>query len=145
MNPNAIGGDWVAAYQDWMDCDEGIACSSEETAIAYLEWNAAAPAARAEKFVGDTLTLDALRESMLVAALRTEADYLHILRRAMDAGDAAFPARKLVVDALSQAEKLLEDEQRAWVALMGPRPPALEGVAADVHALAGRLLELQLH
>jgi hypothetical protein len=150
MSVSAMDGDWVAAYLDWAQWDdaaegraasgvaETVAWSSEETAAAYLEWIAAAPAAGAE-------TLDAFRESMLLTALRTEADYLHILRRVMDAGDAAFPARKLVVDALVQAEKLLEDEQRAWGALRGTRDWPLEGVAADVHALAGRLLELQVH
>jgi hypothetical protein len=151
MSASAMGGDWVAAYLDWAERDDAVderaaasgiagtvAWSSEETAAAYLEWIVAAPAADAE-------TLDAFRESMLLTALRTEADYLHILRRVMDAGDAAFPARKLVVDALVQAEKLLEDEQRAWGALMGTRDWPLGGVAADVHALAGRLLELQVH
>jgi hypothetical protein len=169
MSASAMDGDWVAAYLDWAQRDDAVdgragsgvaetaTWSSEETAAAYLEWIVAAPAADAE-------TLDAFRESMLLTALRTEADYLHILRRVMDAGDAAFPARKLVVDALVQAEKLLEDEQRAWCALRGLRggerfepraqgesdslagwPLALEGVAADVHALAGRLLELQVH
>jgi hypothetical protein len=175
MSASAMGGDWVAAYLDWAQWDdaadgraaseiaETVAWSSEETAAAYLEWIVAVPTAR-PVFPGDAETLDAFRESMLLAALRTEADYLHILRRVMDAGDAAFPARKLAVDALMQAEKLLEDEQRAWSALKGLRngerrepraeaetdslagwPLALEGVAADVHALAGRLLELQVH
>jgi len=181
MSASAMGGDWVAAYLDWAQRDaaivpalfatdgisETVACSSEETAAAYLEWIVAAPEAGAEALVrtrdsasrtlprDDAATLEAFRESMLLAALRTEADYLHILRRVMDAGDAAFPARKLVVDALVQAEKLLEDEQRAWCALMGRAqgerdflagwPLALEGVAADVHALAGKLVELQVH
>jgi hypothetical protein len=190
MSASAMGGDWVAAYLDWAQwgaaiaptlfasdgISEAVTCSSEETATAYLEWIVAAPTAAAEALVrtrdsagrtlprDDAATLDAFRESMLLTALRTEADYLHILRRVMDAGDAAFPARKLVVDALIQAEKLLEDEQRAWCALMGLRngellepraqgerdflagwPLALEGVAADVHALAGKLLELQVH
>ena len=188
---SATGGDWVDAYLDWAQWDaaegqpvtpapfaadgmaEAIACSCEETAAAYLEWIAAAPAAGAEMLARasdsarralSAATLETFRESMLLTALRTEADYLHILRRVMDAGDAAFPARKLVVDALTQAEKLLEDEQRAWCALIGLRngelpephardergfladwPLALEGVAADVHALAGRLVELQVH
>lgn len=170
MSASAMGGDWVAAYLDWAQWDdaaderaavggiaETVAWSSEETAAAYLEWIVAAPTAGAETPAraresarrvfppDDAETLDAFRESMLLTALRTEADYLHILRRVMDAGDAAFPARKLVVDALVQAEKLLEDEQRAWGALMGTRDWPLEGVVADVHALAGRLLELQVH
>jgi hypothetical protein len=187
MSATAMGGDWITAYLDWEQWDaadarapapalfaaeviaETAACSSEETATAYLEWIApaagvetlarAADSARRAFPPEDTGTLDAFRESMLLTALRTEADYLHILRRVMDAGDAAFPARKLVVDALTQAEKLLEDEQRAWSALRALRkasaererdflagwPPALEGVAADVHALAGRLRELQTH
>ena len=144
MNSEAIGGDWVAAYLDWMESDDQLSCSSEETAVAYLEWLEAAPAGPGLT-ADDKATLDALRESMLLTAMRTEADYLHILRRVMEAGDAALPARKLVVDALTQAEKLLEDERRAWLALMGPRPLALEGVAADVHTLAGRLLELRVH
>jgi hypothetical protein len=158
MSASAMGGDWVAAYLDWAERDDaederaaagGVAetgaWGSEETAAAYLEWIVAVPTARRVLLPDDAETLDALRESMLLAALRTEADYLHILRRVMDAGDAAFPARKLVVDALVQADKLLEDEQRAWGALMGTRDRPLEGVAADVHALAGRLLELQVH
>ena len=187
MSASAKGGDWVAAYLDWAQWDaaivpplfatdgisETVACSSEETAAAYLEWIAAVPAAGAEMVARardsarralSAETLETFRESMLLTALRTEADYLHILRRVMDAGDAAFPARKLVVDALTQAEKLLEDEQRAWCSLIGLRngelsepraqdergfpadwPLALEGVAADVHALAGRLVELQVH
>ena len=171
MNTSAMGGDWVAAYLDWAQWDaaimpalsatdgisETVTCSSEETAAAYLEWIVAAPIAGAETIArardstrrvfppDDAETLDAFRESILLTALRTEADYLHILRRVMDAGDAAFPARKLVVDALVQAEKLLEDEQRAWGALRGTRDRPLEGVAADVHALAGRFLELQVH
>jgi hypothetical protein len=192
MSAYAMSGDWIAAYLDWGQWGaeglrtiaqapiaaegiaEALACSSEEAAAAYLEWIAPAPAAetlsraldsaRRAPPPDDTGTLDALRESMLLTALRTEADYLHILRRVMDAGEAALPARKLVVDALTQAEKLLEEEQRAWSALRGLRngelrearaeregdllagwPLALEGVAAEVHALAGRLLDLQVH
>ena len=190
MNTSAMGGDWVAAYLDWAQWDaaimpalsatdgisETVSCSSEETAAAYLEWIVAAPIAGAETIArerdstrrvfppDDAETLDAFRESMLLTALRTEADYLHTLRRVLDAGDPGFPARKLVADALMQADKLLEDERRAWCALMALRsgeplephaqgesdflegwPLALEGVAADVHALAGRFLELQVH
>jgi hypothetical protein len=62
----------------------------------------------------------ARREAALWAALRTESDCVHLLRQLLEAGDA--PPRSMTF-----AFETLED------------------VAADVHALMGKVLEMRVH
>jgi hypothetical protein len=186
MNANAPQGGWIVAYLEWLDGEERAgeapgpaaaeaaaaeACSCEETAAAYLEWIAAPSFGRRATdrvgratWAGDVVGLEAHREAMLLKALETEADCLHLLRRVVDEGDAPSPPVKLIVEALADADRLCQDEQRAWAALAmlqrsqlaapraeggfylaGSWPRALESVALDVRALAAKVLALQLH
>ena len=120
--------DWIAEYLEWSNAGESIAgsrvaagsgigpCdgSSEGFIASYLEWmESAAPAPEA---VFDL----ARREAALWAAMRAESDYVHILRRMLEAGDASPRSMTTAFD-------------------------AMEGVAADVHALVSKVLELRLH
>jgi len=189
MDSTTGTGGWIAAYIEWTEAGEreipidppaaGVpeesACSSEEIVAAYLMWMDAMPrvlrfglgrrasdSVRHALLANDTDSLGVFRETILFTALRTEADCLHILRRAVDTGDSAPRTVQLAFEALQDAEKLLEDEQRAWGALSllrrdsrcgpyaapgsdlpGDWPQAFEGVAADVRALAGKVLALQ--
>ena len=115
MAQHTGGSDWINAYLEWTDGEIGISGQlfavsgmaagddwAEEIASVYLEWIDAAPKATQ-------------REAVLLMALRTESEFMHILRQA------------------------LEDETRMdW-------PCALENVEADVRALSGRILELRAH
>lgn len=181
MDANASG--WIAAYLEWADADACAieapgsaagntpdidACSCTETAAAYLDWMTAASFGRRAGDRGraavasDAAALHDFREAMLLKALETEADCLHILRRAVDQSDS--PAIRLIVDALADADRLCQDEQRAWNALAmlrmsalaspyafdgrfvpGTWPQALDSVAGDVRALAAKVMALELH
>lgn len=185
---DATAGGWIAAYLEWTDADrcaiestpgsvpaephDAMTCSCEEIADAYLEWMATPSFGRragdrVERtgraiWATDAAELDSFREAMLLRALQTEADCLHLLRHAVDDGPS--PSVRLIVEALVDADRLCEDEQRAWAALAmlrrgtrasphaadgrwqsGSWPQALASVAGDVHALATKVLALQLH
>lgn len=120
--------------------------STPSWARAYLEWMdlaAANPASGGERAGAELRRLDVFQQAMLLMASRTEADCLEI------------------AEALRRAERLLEDERGAWQALSALRgcdrrrsrsatagfpggwQEELDGVAADIHALAARVLALQ--
>lgn len=89
---------------------------------------------------------------------------VHMLRQVLEADGAAPDTVRLAVEGLEDAQRLLEGEQRAWHALMDAReagwttperflpgdfdrewPTALDSVAADVRALADKVLAMQPH
>lgn len=189
MNQIRNDVDWIEAYLNWTNPErterrasepDPIAYSvtveaSERFSAAYLEWMDAAqpvrePAApyRARAAGGgtddDLGTLDALREAVLLVALRAESDCIHMLRRSLASGKTTPDAVKLAVEALDHVNRLLDGEQCAWRALNTLRnddvphsrtawrtdletdwPHALEGVVADMRALSGTVLALHAH
>lgn len=168
--------DWIAEYLEWSGAGEvggsqgarasGSGASADEGVggtfvAAYLEWMQGA---------ADEASEIARREAALWAALRTESECVRILRRLLEARDAAPGALQFAYEALECADRLLEDERSAWLALEALRrsqaaqqrmvrhrhvggewyalddwPHAIEHVAADVHALMGKVLELRTH
>lgn len=182
------GTEWISAFLEWTFSESNrspaelrahndsviaseVAC---EIAEAYLEWIDAAPIAAAavrSQFALDrqavengTDALDFSREGILLMALRTEADCVHMLRQVLEADGAAPGTLRLAIEGLEDAQRLLEGEQRAWHALMDIReegwttperiwssgfdqewPSALESVAAEVRALADKVLAMHPH
>ncbi len=123
-----LGGssDWISAFLEWTDAETGMSAQSfavagmeagdgwaEETATVYLEWIDAAPAT--PQRAAPLLAPEPLREAILLMALRTESEFMHILRQALD-----------------------DESGMDW-------PTALEDVEAGVRALSGRILELRAH
>lgn len=164
MNQSPLGVNWIDEYLDWVTPanhpreTRGLPLatrSTSESVAAYLEWmdvdrsdagNAALPAPAANP----------VRETALLAALQTESDCMHMMRRALDAGEPSAQTLQLATEALEDARRLMEKERGAWSALrrQADSPPpfthagwpdALEGVAADLHALTGKVLALQAH
>jgi hypothetical protein len=119
---------------------------------AYLEWIEAADSAG-----------EALREAVLLDALHMESECVHIVNQILDRGSRSPEALELALDTLRAANDLLADESRAWHLLrarkqwrlaLTPRAAwenqldyrwseAIDHVAIDVQALAGRVLALQ--
>lgn len=146
--------------------DETVAQADTEWADAYLEWidSATAPGLRPGSGVEDNMRkLDVFREAILLTALHTETECMQILRQRLANGDTNVHAVKLAAKALQHAERLLEEERGAWRALNelragdrrgsrvgkanvsdGSWTNAVEGVAADVHALASKVVALQV-
>lgn len=182
------GTEWISAFLEWTfsESDRSPAelrahtdtlIASEafgEIAEAYLEWIDAAPVAAAavrSQFVPDRPAVEnggdapgLSREGVLLMALRTEADCVHMLRQVLEADGAAPATLQLAFEGLEDAQRLLEGEQRAWHALMDIRdegwttperlwssdfdqewPAALESVTAEVRALAGKILAMHPH
>jgi hypothetical protein len=189
MNPSSGTEDWVGEYLEWTQpdgwtigarssaTDDGKTAremAGDEFVTAYLDWldlelpmrvatspyRAADPAGAAGASGRDMAGLDAFRDALL-AALRTESDCLRFLRRVLDAGGAPPRMVKFASKALKHAERLLEDERRAWRQLQhyewphsrlawdaapeGDWPHALEQTAADVRALKGTVVAAQRH
>lgn len=177
--------DWVGAYLEWTEIEwaesgrgsisRGIAAADDDFPAAYLEWldagvpahapprgnRGATPARRASDVIGGS---GGFHEAVLLAALHTESDCLHLLRQVLDAGAPNRGTVRLAVEALEYAHRLLDDERSAWRVLSalggnGRRrssdawrtgfeadwPHALENVAADVQALTGKVLALHVH
>ena len=104
---------WTQAYLQWLDLDVNP----------------------------DTTQRDVLREAMRLVASRGEAD------------------RQRIAEALSEAENLLQDERGAWRALNALRvfdpangaggdlsiasEAAFDAIAAELHALAGKMMALR--
>jgi hypothetical protein len=187
MDSSNSTGTWIKAYLEWMN--EGIdvawqdssargsveeqgADAGEEFVGAYLDWiDRPRPAGARDSLAGnpgragDSLgSLDRFREAILLVALHTEFDCMQIVRRVLEAGDATPRTAELAMDALRQAERLLDDERCAWRALSELRtsdvlpsriasqaefpedwPYALDAVVADVRALTGKVMALQAH
>ena len=178
--------DWIGAYLEWTHGEwmeiassslarGGIGATDGDFPAAYFEWQDAStpaqqpvapycvrtPARRAADVIGNAT---GFREAVLLAALHTESDCLHILRQTLDGGATNPGAVRLAIEVLEHAHRLLDDERSAWHALSalsgnGRRrasdawrtgfeadwPHALEDVATDVRALTGKVLALQLH
>ena len=190
MDQTSEATGWISAYFEWSGVEwrEAVPGSPTHRAMAgpgavaavdfpsaYLEWldgNPPAPEQRrqsrnsmpgrraADVFGGAT----AFREAVLLAALHTESDCLHVVRQALEGAVTNQGTVRLAVEALEHAHRLLDDERSAWHALSalhgnGLRrssdawriglesewPHALEDVAADVRALTGKVLALPLH
>lgn len=150
--PSAEAGRaFVAAYLDWMD-------GCEPVRPAPSPYRAAAR--HSVRRNGDLTGLDVFEE-VLLAALRTQSDCLQMLRGVLDAGKSPPPMVQFAARTLAHAERLLEDERRAWRYVAALRhygfshsraardetawPHALEEVAAQVHALQGSVLAMQRH
>lgn len=180
MDQTSSAPDWVGAYLDWtqierMELKAIIATAESDYPAAYLEWldasgtapalpgnsRGAVPARRASDVFGGA---SGFHEAVLLAALHTESDCLHLLRQVLDAGAPNRGTVRLAVEALEYAHRLLDDERSAWRVLSalggnGRRrssdawrtgydadwPNALENVAADVQALTGRVMALHVH
>lgn len=149
-----IGEEFVSAYFDWMDWVEPVRAAKSPYRAAARD---------SVRRGGDMAGLDVFEEALL-AALRTESDCLQLLRRVLDAGETPPRIVKFASRTVKHAERLLEDERRAWRSLAALRrynfahsraawdpgyetewPHALEEVAADVHALRGTVLAIQHH
>lgn len=153
MEQDRSTAEWIAAYLEWTGTEGD---SGADVAEAYFDWtNAAQAGARRTGSEGDGL--DKLREAVLLWALRTESDCMHILRQVLDERSSAPDILRLAYEGLEHAERMLENEQRAWHALTTLRnrawathfdsdwPHAFEGVVTHVRALAGKVLELRPH
>lgn len=124
--------DWIDAYLEWTDREPGIGdrflayCGDddgEDVATVYLEWIDAAPAvAQVAAQVANTEPgmPDLLRQTVLLMALRTESECVHLLRQALDSGEPTARTLRLAVE-------------------------TLEHVDADVQALSSRFLEMRAH
>ena len=164
MDQHSRSSDWINAYLEWTDRECGMPSQlfavsgieagddwAEESAAEYLEWI-------------DTESTATQREAVLLMALRTESECMHMLRQALDDGIPTSQTLRLAMEALDCAKNLLDDERRAWRALSALRieeqplawiawdddsrmdwPCALENVEADVRSLSGRILELRAH
>ena len=188
MNQIAGTTDWIGAYLEWTDASSVTGARehvgfggmevvgadvAEEFTVAYLDWMDVARPARKRRSqyrsrgAGDAGAkisgVDVFREALLVA-LQTESDCVQFLRQILEAGGTSTRTLGFAYEALQHAERLLEDERRAWRALTARYPwdakrmstasriemetnwpHALEDVAADVHALRGTIQALQSH
>jgi len=188
MNQFESTPDWVGEYLDWTQPDgwsidtsshapgalvQSSADAGEEFVTAYLDWMNWVEPVRAARSPYRAAVRDSVRggddmagldvfEDALVAALHTESDCLRLLRGILDAGKTPPRIVKFASRTVRHAERLLEDERRAWRSLAVLRhynfahsraawdpaqethwPQALEEVAADVHALKGTVLAIQ--
>jgi hypothetical protein len=188
MDQDRGGTEWISEFLEWTfsesdrspgdmraHIDSVMAIEAEgEIAEAYLEWIDASPVAAAavrsqfgfdrRGVVSNADVLDLSREGILLMALRTEADCVHMLRQVLEMDGAGAGNLRLAIEGLEDAQRLLEGEQRAWHALMDVReagwttperfspagfdqewPSALNSVAAEVRALAGKVLAMHPH
>ena len=171
--------DWIGAYMEWMTGDDaliqaparfasGDTDGGEFFTTVYLEWMDAPPAATepAPEFRADdafAAEREQFRETVLLDALHMEAECVHIVRQTLDQGSRSRETLALALETLRNANKLLEDEARAWQTLSAGRQRrlalaptmnrenhveynwshALEEVAVDVQSLTGRVLALR--
>lgn len=148
----------AAAYLDWID-------EAQQLCVSNRPYHAAAPASLHggiddSTIDGESRGLDVFRETLMVV-LHTESDCIQFLHRILDAGDATPGTVTLTLVALEHAERLLENERRAWrsLTLLGRRelpkssttwrtdfeknwPRVLEDVNADVQGLTRTVLAL---
>jgi hypothetical protein len=192
MDESTCTENWIAAYLEWAGIDgppsefrgfgrdaagEAGADPSDAFAAAYLEWMEDVRAGLREysRFgpaadVGQSrlaneagAELETLRETVLLEALRTESDCIHMLRQTLDVGSTSAATVRFAIETIERADRLLEDERRAWQVLRALRQcdlsrvegptsridaednwsHALDGVIADMHSLTGRILALQ--
>ena len=134
MDMRERDADWVSAYLDWTSLGGEGAADSEP-----MEW---IPACEVEMAWRDIDRQHFLLEGILQMALRTETECVHIARRALAVEDAS-PAVQEARAALSYAEKLLQDEDRAWRLVHNDFtrrwPHPLQNIDADVRMLSLRV------
>ena len=154
MTQHTGSSEWIDAYLEWTETDFG----TDEQPFAYWGVDTGFDAS------ANLAAPEPLREAVLLMALRTESECMHILRQALDEGIPTTRTLRLAVEAIECAKSLLDNERRAWRALealhpedaRGARidwsgasqldwPCALENVEADLRALSGRILELRPH
>ena len=154
--------EWINAYLEWTSTEFSAAWEmnagvSEDITTAYLEWIDAPPATERRAVASNALQPQ--REAVLLLALRTESECMHMLRQALDRGFPTSQTLRVAMEALDCARSLLDSERRAWQALSTLRvnddarvswerrdwSGALANVEADVRALSGRILELRAH
>ena len=160
--------EWIDAYLEWTDTESRTAArvllaasmdaeAAMDITTAYLEWLDAPPAK--ERRAVASSAMQPQREAVLLLALRTESECMHMLRQALDCGFSTSQTLRVAMEALDCARSLLDSERRAWQALSTLRvnedasvswerrdwPGALANVEADVRALSGRILELRAH
>jgi len=99
MNREWSSQEWVAAYLEWFELPDTDWVDEPES---MLPAQASADLAR----------IDARSEAVLLWALRTESDCMHILRELLEAGDSAPERIRQTVQALEHAEQLLGELQR---------------------------------
>lgn len=184
MNESERMEDWIAAYLEWANSDgrtadlrgSGGSAASEAYppsgtfVAAYLDWideqfAPASSARQARVAMEPGGELNTLREAVLLDALRTESDCIHMLRQLIDVGGASAATLRFAIETVERADRLLEDERRAWEVLRAMRgfelrrtgtlskrdaddnwSHALDGVVADMHSLTGQIvLGLQAH
>ena len=136
MDMNERDADWVGAYLEWTGTGGERAAESEA-----LDWVVAYQGGT----WGDIDEQHSLLQGILQMAERTEAECLQIARRALNLEDAS-PTMREAYEALSYAEKLLQDECDAWRLLhqdftrRWPHP--LLQIQADVRMVSRRVSEL---
>lgn len=174
--------EWIGSYLEWSNIDWAATSpmamqgdSDVDFCTAYLGWTDANPLAgqerrdhagqargrRASDVVGSTY---GFREAVLLAALHSQSDCLHILRQIVENGGTDAGTLRLVVAALDHAQRLIDDERLARQALddlhgFGHRrasdhlqsnidaewPRAIEHVVADVRSLTSTVMAMQFH
>lgn len=175
--------DWIGASLEWWSNIEWVATSSVPTqgdsdadfCAAYLGWmdsnpwgggeahapSGQAPGRRASDAVSSSY---GFREAVLLAALHSQSDCLHILRQIVGNGGNSVGTLRLAAEALDHAQRLIDDERLARRALedlhgLGQRrasdrqqstidaewPRAIEHVVADVRSLTNTVMSMQFH
>jgi hypothetical protein len=151
------GIEFTTAARMWLASEVDANADAADASTAYLEWIDAPPAK--ERRAVASGAVQPQRESVLLLALRTESECMHMLRQALDCGFPTSQTLRVAMEALDCARSLLDSERRAWQALSTLRvdndasvswerrdwPGALANVEADVRALSGRILELRAH
>lgn len=164
QSPSAVN--WIDEYLDWVTPahrprdtlgQSQHMRTNVESVAAYLEWMDVDRSDNEAPIAPPLHDPAPVRETALLAALQTESDCMHMMRRALDAGEPSAKTLQLAKEALEHARRLMENERGAWSALCSQAvdtppafshtswPDALEGVAADLHALTGKVLALQAH
>ncbi len=156
MDRDGWAADWIGEYLEWMEA------ATVAAAVPLLAIRAGIPRAAGNDGDAFPAEREQFRETVLMDALRIESECVHILSRLLDNGEGTPEKVALALDTLREANDLLADESRAWHALRTRRQwqlalspigawetqldyqwsAALDHVAADVHALAGRVIAL---
>jgi hypothetical protein len=150
--------DFCAAYLGWIDSNPWAA---RETGTETRALSGQAPGRRASDAVSSSY---GFREAVLLAALHSQSDCLHILRQMVGNGSNSVGTLRLAAEALDHAQRMIDDERLARQALedlhgLGQRrandrpqstidaewPRAIEHVVADVRSLTNTVMSMQFH
>lgn len=146
--------DFCAAFLGWMD----------ENPLTGREKRDPSGQTRGQRASDAVASTYGLREAILLAALHSQSDCLHILRQIVANGGTNVGTLRLAVEALDHAQRLIDDERLARQALddlhgFGQRrasdhlqssinsewPRAIEHVVADVRSLTNTVMAMQFH